>query len=366
MATALDITTQVRASTGKKNLLNEAGTDLSRDAYWHLNAAIKFLSRYTPSQGKDQIYKTTLASSARGFVAPNLRFINNISIEDTAEGETYLERLDYHALRKLCYAGPTIQTERPLYWARNISAHGGTTPGIINGSFASGLTGWTQGVDSGGSYSVASGVLSLVDSGSPSPAIYQRLPQIYAETQEVTINIATVPDGNVRVVFALFNEEEQAYTVTHQESLSTAGSHTFDAGTGGSWDTIVLLYTSAGTSTATINSIVLVTEEEVAQDTGYANDIIIGPMADQEYTVRIYGGYYPARITLPSEYSWWMEKEEECVVDAFRLSLEGRLHRNQEGENQEYTRLMMQVRQIQSDLHWEEGFGSNQDLRLGL
>jgi hypothetical protein len=82
--------------------------------------------------------------------------------------------------------------------------------------------------------------------------------------------------------------------------------------------------------------------------------------------MRVYGGYYPISVTAHTDETWWMEKEPECVIDAMRLSLEGRLHRNAEGEDQELRRLMAEVTQIKSALHWEEAFGSNQDLRLGL
>lgn len=348
--------------TGKRNLLNSGQTDLSQNAYWHLNAAIKFLSRFTPSQGKDQIYKTTLATGERGVVVPRLRFINNVSIEDAVEGETYLDYMDYHALRKLCYATPTVQSARPLYWGRNIRSEADVSAGITNGDFSTGdLTSWTT--HTGTPTVVGGSVYLRGNNADPNDAIYQRLASYVDGDLTVSVDVESIEAGCVlHVVIGAWNTSIGDVTTISSTSYTTSGVKTITPGT--DWDLIFIFVAADQNNLAVVNGISV--EEAIASDTGSANDILVGPQSDQSYTVRVYGGQYPAKITRPFEQVWWMEKEEECVIDAFRLSLEGRLHRNAEGENQELSRLLSSVRQIQSDIHWEEAFGSNQNLRLGV
>jgi hypothetical protein len=170
-----------------------------------------------------------------------------------------------------------------------------------------------------------------VDSGSPSPGIYQRLSTLYPQETEVTIDIDTLPNGNVRVVFALWNDSTQTYSLVHVETITTTGVHTFDGDTDGSWDTIAILYTSTGTSTATIDSIEIVAAEEVSSIASYQRQMIFMPPASGDYTVEIWGDFSAPALSNDNDYNWWTQEHPDLVVNAARAVYERQGHRNVSG-----------------------------------
>jgi hypothetical protein len=174
-------------------------------------------------------------------------------------------------------------------------------------------------------------VLSLVDSGNPSPAILQRLSSVYPQETEVTIDIATLPDGVLRVFFGMWNDSTQDYELVHLESITTAGVHTFDGDTDGNWDTIAIGYVSTGTSTATVNSIEIVAATSTPEIASYASQLIFMPPASVDYTVEIWGDFAASPLVNNNDYNWWTSEHPDLVVNAARSVYERQGHRNVSG-----------------------------------
>jgi len=304
---------------------------LLSNATYYINAGVRWLSRRWPGNGSELRFSSNLLSGEHTVSVPYVQFVRRLDLSDGTT-VTHPRMISYDEMRAK-YDKPfsAVTSGAPVYWSWNPRPDRTLSTPIVNGSFASGLSGWATAPDSGGSSSATGGVLSLVDSGSPSPGIYQRLNSVYPQETQVTIDIATLPDGYVRVVFAMWNDSTQEYEAVHVETITTTGTHTFDGDSDGDWDTIAILYTSTGTSTATINSIEMVVSAETESIASYQRQMIFMPPANDDFTVEIWGDFSAPALSNNNDDNWWTVEHPDLVVNAARAIYERQGHRNVSG-----------------------------------
>jgi len=324
--------------TGYTGLVTDAiGADYSdksglySNATYYINAGVRWLSRRWPGNGSELRFASNLLSGDHTVDVPYIQFVRRLDLSD---GTTVMHpRMIAYDEMRAKYDKPfsAVTSGTPVYWSWNPRPDRTLATPIVNGDFAAGLSSWPTAPNTGGSVSVTSGVLSLVDSGSPSPGVYQRLSTVYPQTQEVTIDIATLPDGVVRVFFAMWNESTQEYDSVHTETISTTGTHTFDGDSDGDWDTIAILYTSTGTSTATINSIEMVVSAATAGIASFQRQMIFMPPANDDFSVEIWGDFSAPALVNDNDENWWTIEHPDLVVNAARAIYERQGHRNVSG-----------------------------------
>jgi len=324
--------------TGYTGLVTDAiGADYSdksgllSNATYYLNAGVRWLSRRWPGNGSELRFSSNLLTGAHLVNIPYVQFVRRLDISDGTI-VTHPRMISYDEMRgKYGEPFPSVDSGTPAFWCWNPRPDSTLSTPIVNGDFSAGLSSWSTAPDSGGSSSVTAGVLSLVDSGSPSPAILQRLSSVYSQETQVTIDIATIPNGVVQVFLAMWNDSIQDYELVHLETISTAGVHTFDGDTDGDWDTIAIGYISTGTSTATINSIEIVVSEEVSSIATYQRQMLFMPPASVDYTVEIWGDFSAPELSNDNDSNWWTQEHPDLVVNAARAIYERQGHRNVSG-----------------------------------
>jgi hypothetical protein len=304
---------------------------LLSNATYFINAGVRWLVRRWPGKGSELRFAGNLLTGSHTFNLPYIQFIRRLDLSDGTT-VTHPRMISYDEMRAK-YGEPfaDVDSGKPIYWSWNPRPARSLAAPIVNGAFGDGLASWETAPNSGGSSSVTAGVLSLVDSGNPSPAILQRLSSVYPQETEVTIDIATLPDGVLRVFFGMWNDSTQDYELVHLESITTAGVHTFDGDTDGNWDTIAIGYVSTGTSTATVNSIEIVAATSTPEIASYASQLIFMPPASVDYTVEIWGDFAASPLVNNNDYNWWTSEHPDLVVNAARSVYERQGHRNVSG-----------------------------------
>ena len=325
-------------ATGYRGLVTDAPagdyTDkagLLMNGTYFINRGCEWLDRRWPGNGSELRYRGNLFIGGNKIEVPHLQFVRRLDISDGTT-VSHPRMVSYDDLRAM-YTIPFDDVDNgvPVYWAWNPRAHVSLTGSIVNGGFSSGLAGWTIPSDSGGAVTVSNGKLNLADTTGANPALLQRLPTFYPQEQEVTITVDTIPNGSFLLTFARYNDDINGYEPTHFESITTAGTYTYDGGSGGDWDTIALIYGSTGASTCIVDDVILVGGETETSTASFQKQIIFMPPAASDYSVDIWGAFANTPLAAEDSFNWWTLEHPDLVIDAARAIYERQGHRNVSG-----------------------------------
>lgn len=323
--------------TGYRGLVTdaEAGTytDLAgvlTNGTYFINAGMRWLDRRWPGAGNERRYRANLLTGAYTLDVPYIQFVRRLDVSDGTT-ITHPRMISYDEMREK-YTEPfsTVDSGLPVFWTWNPRPHVSLSGGIINGSFADGIAGWTV---TQGSATVSGGNLSLIDPASGDVGVVlQRLASIYPDTTEITVSVTTLPAGNLFFAFGMWNDATGAYDLVHLETITATGDHTFDADGGGNWDTIALYYAAnSGTGTAVIASVSLEDTNLESAIASYSRQLLFMPPADADYGIEIWGAFGNAPLSAETSYNWWTDQHPDLVIDAARAVYERQGHRNVSG-----------------------------------
>lgn len=375
MPNALEIRRRYIMQTRRvEQVIDAAGGNFSDNgADEHINYGLRYLAHYLPCPGRDEVYETDIVSSQTHLEVPRLRFARRVRIYDAATGEwTYLVHKDLHDLLELF---PQIGPERgkPYYWARDETGN----------RISESDTGTNLPIEDPIFINDPNTPLSVITDNPDRWHFFAEEEWTIADGEASYEDVTQTPQDIDAGMFYYFSEPvvvgdyiEISYRdVSHpfvvdlrNADISTVVAGIVPAGTQtvrfsvpyGSMQLLVLRVGDPGRS----GTIVSVTRNgHAASPLRSTPKILTLPPADKTYGVQVYGGYTFPEITSDTDSNYWTDNYPELVVDCAAASVEGRLHRNEEGEDAKLQRVHRAIQRILDDRNYEEAYGPDLDMQ---